>query len=71
MFLISHFGNPKDFNFRRVLLLAKWFVIFLFEHNCANSDFFFHFPQHCVYCVDPMTLFLYRTSIRGASVAVR
>ena len=28
MFFISHFGNPKDLNFRTVVLLAEWFVIF-------------------------------------------
>ena len=41
MFFISHFRNPKDFNFRTVVFLAEWFVIFLFEHNsAANGDFF-------------------------------
>ena len=40
MFFISHFGNPKDFNFRTVVFLAEWFVIFLFAHNSANGDFF-------------------------------
>ena len=53
MFFISYFGNPKDFSFRTVVFLAEWFVIFLFGHNSANGDFFFHSPQHCVYCVDP------------------
>ena len=28
MFSISHFGNPKDFNFGRVVFLAEGFVIF-------------------------------------------
>ena len=28
MLFISHFGNPKDFNFRTVFFLADWLVIF-------------------------------------------
>ena len=36
MFFISHFGNPKDSNFRTVVFLAEWFVIFLVAHNSAN-----------------------------------
>ena len=39
MFFISHFGNSKDFNFRMVVFLAEWFVIFLFAHSSANGDF--------------------------------
>ena len=53
MFFISHFGNLKDFHFRTVVFLAKWFVVFLFAHRSANGDSF-HSAQHCVYSVDLM-----------------
>ena len=56
MFFISHFRNPKDFNFRTVDFLAEWFVILSFAHKSANGDFFFRSAQHCVYCIDPYGL---------------
>ena len=36
MLFRSHFGNPNDFNFRTVVLLAEWFDIFLFSQMVSH-----------------------------------
>ena len=53
MFFISHFGNPKDFNFRTVVFLAEWFVIFLFTHNSVNGYFFSFCSILRLFCSPP------------------
>ena len=51
MFFISHFGNPKDFNFRTFFFLQSGF--FLFVHNSTNGDFFSFCSILCLLCWTP------------------
>ena len=40
MFFISHFGNPKNFNFRKIVFLAEW-VFFVLRTILFNGEFSF------------------------------